>query len=265
MTPLEEYYNKFNEDKRLLSRHGQVEFNTTTYYINEYLSTFDKDTVSICDIGAGTGRYSLMYAQKGYKVTSVELVKYNLGILKKHAKEMRLEDRLTAYQGNALKLKRLPDDAYDITLLLGPMYHLHSMEEKVTALKEAMRVTKKGGYIFVAYVMSDYAVIKYGFMEGNILSSMENGKLDEDFKVKSDSKELYDYVRLDDIDEINRRSGAKREAIIAPDGAADYIRPYLNSMDEESFKIFLDYQIKNSKRPELLGSSSHLLDILVNE
>ena len=31
------YYNKFNEDKRLLSRHGQVEFQTTMRYIQKYL------------------------------------------------------------------------------------------------------------------------------------------------------------------------------------------------------------------------------------
>ena len=29
MTELEKYYNKFNEEKRLGSRHGQVEFTTS--------------------------------------------------------------------------------------------------------------------------------------------------------------------------------------------------------------------------------------------
>ena len=37
MTRLEEYYNKFNEEKRLLRRHGQVEFMTTMKYIHKYL------------------------------------------------------------------------------------------------------------------------------------------------------------------------------------------------------------------------------------
>jgi hypothetical protein len=37
MTDLEIYYNKFNEDKRLNSRHGQVEYITSMKYIHIYL------------------------------------------------------------------------------------------------------------------------------------------------------------------------------------------------------------------------------------
>ena len=36
MTELEKYYNKFNEEKRLTSRHGQVEFITSMKYIHKY-------------------------------------------------------------------------------------------------------------------------------------------------------------------------------------------------------------------------------------
>ena len=37
MTELERYYNKFNEEKRLNSRYGQVEFRTSMVYIHKYL------------------------------------------------------------------------------------------------------------------------------------------------------------------------------------------------------------------------------------
>ena len=58
MTELEEYYNKFNEEKRLNSRHGQVEFRVSMKYIHEYLESFLKDgrkksEIKILDIGAG--------------------------------------------------------------------------------------------------------------------------------------------------------------------------------------------------------------------
>jgi hypothetical protein len=40
------------------------------------------------------------------------------------------------------------------------------------------------------------------------------------------------------------------------------MRPVLNAMDEETFRLFLDYQLRNSERPELLGASSHTVDVL---
>ena len=289
---LVEYYNKFNEDKRLKSRHGQVEFNTTMHFIKEAVEKIkNKETTAvleIADIGAGTGGYTIPLLREGHNVTAVELVKYNLGILKKNAAKVLGQGlmestcansaetdvaqvsaiqetqygTLTAYNGNALKLKKLKDNSYDITLLLGPMYHLHSVEDKVKALKEAKRITKPGGYIFVAYVMADYAVVKYGFMEKNIRTSIANGDLNEDYSIKSNENELYDYVRLSDIDEYNKAADLERVKIVAPDGPADYIRNVLNDMDEETFQLFLDYQIKNAERSDLLGASSHTLDIL---
>ena len=80
MTELEQYYNKFCEEKRLGRRHGQVEYQITMNYIHKYLESIP--SASIIDIGAGTGRYSVQLASEGYDVTAVELVKYNLGILK---------------------------------------------------------------------------------------------------------------------------------------------------------------------------------------
>ena len=76
-TLLEEHYGKFNEEKRLLRRHGQVEYITSMKYIHKYLEEFDAP--KILDIGAGTGRYSVALCEEGYDVTAVELVKRNLG------------------------------------------------------------------------------------------------------------------------------------------------------------------------------------------
>ena len=264
MTDLVAYYNKFNEEKRLQSRHGQIEYHTTMHYIHRYLEILKRECeadlqpapLRIIDIGAGTGRYSVALAAEGYDVTAVELVKYNLGILKQKGANVK------AYQGNALKLRRFADNSFDLTLLFGPMYHLHSDADQIQALSEAKRVTRPGGIIMVAYVMNDYSVIKYGFMEDHIAERVKNGGLTDDFQIRHNENELYDYVRIEQIHALNEAVGLKRELIIAPDGPADYIRPVLNAMDEETFELFLQYQLKNCERPELLGASSHTVDIL---
>ena len=128
-----EYYNKFNEEKRLNTKHGKVEFLTAIRYIEKYLKKGNK----IIDIGAGTGKYSKYFHDLGYDVLSVELVKHNLRQIE--------EKGIKCLLGNAINLKKIEDETYDITILFGPMYHLISMEDKLKALKEAKRVTKTGG------------------------------------------------------------------------------------------------------------------------
>jgi len=69
-TELEEYYNKFNEEKRLNSRHGQVEFRTSMKYIHECIETLKREQapanadIKILDIGAGTGRIVSLLQRK---------------------------------------------------------------------------------------------------------------------------------------------------------------------------------------------------------
>ena len=80
MNYLEDYYSNYNEEGRLLSQHGQVEYLTTMKYIHEALG--DDKTKQILEVGAGTGRYSVTLAQEGFPVTALDLVEHNLAILK---------------------------------------------------------------------------------------------------------------------------------------------------------------------------------------
>lgn len=259
MNELEIYYNKFKENKRLLSRHGQVEFLTSLKYIRECLEGMEK--AKILDVGAGTGRYSFALAEEGHDVTALELVEHNLDVLK----SQKGKAKIRAYQGNAMDLSRFADETFDLILVFGPMYHLFSFEEKLKALNEAKRVTKTGGTILVAYVMNEYGVITFAFKEKNILACMEEGMLSKDFHCRTKPKDLYDYVRLEDINRLAEASGLIRKKIIAADGPANYIRPVLKEMDEESFRLFMEYHYATCERPELLGASAHTVDILIKQ
>lgn len=285
MTNIEKYYNKFHEEHRLTTRHGQVEFRTTLHYIEEairWLSDAERrietdydwksvknradrvglglstSPLKIADIGAGTGRYSVELCHRGYDVTAVELVKHNLEILRaKH-------ENIKTWQGDARNLSFLDDKSFDITLLFGPLYHLHGDEEKLKALTEAHRITKKGGIILVAYVMNEYSVISYCFKEHKWSEVAAKGGLSPDFHTICTEEDLYDYVRLEDIDRLNKVAGLERIKIISADGAADYMRRELNEMSEEEFEAFCSFQLAIAERPELVGAGSHCVDILKN-
>ena len=241
-----EYYNKHNEDKRLKTKHANIEFITAMKYIHEYI----KEGYSILDVGAGTGAYSIPLRDEGYDVTAVELVKQNLKYMEKA--------NINCYQGTATNLSKFKDNSYDIVLLFGPMYHLLTMEEKIKALEEAKRVSKK--YIFISYCMNEFALIYHGFMEGYIKDDIKN--IDDNFKILKDNDNLYSYVRLEDIDYLKDTCNLKRVKIINQDGPTEYIKKNVNNMDDETYELFIKYHLSTCERPELLGAGRHILDIL---
>ena len=156
---LTDYYGSYDEDNRLRSQHGSVELLTTMRYVEKYL----QPGMRVLEIGAATGRYSHALARQGYKVDAVELVQHNIDIFKDNI--LPGED-VRIFHGNAKNLDMLGDNTYDITLLLGPMYHLFTVPEQLEALSEAIRVTKKGGVIFAAYCGNEATMVQYCFGRG---------------------------------------------------------------------------------------------------
>ncbi len=252
LSNIEKHYNKHPEDLRLLRRHGIVEFETTMHHLHRFL----RPGFHLLDIGAGTGRYTSALMAEGYQVKAVELVRRNIEVF------LKREPTADVVQGDARHMPFLPDASADVTLLLGPLYHLIGDEEKLKALMEAKRITKPGGLIFVAYLMNEYSILSYCFDEDRIGGLMERGAVDEDYHIQADADELYDYVRLEDIDRLNDKAGLKRVTIFSPDGPSDYMRTRLNQMSDETFARFIDYQKSVSERPDLMGAGSHVVDVV---
>ena len=258
MSLLDEFYNSRDEDKRLLSQHGQVEYLTTMKYIHECTSRFDSP--KILEVGAGTGRYSVALAKEGYSVTAVELVQHNLDILRS---KLNGDEPITAIQGDALDLSSFRDQSFDLTMLLGPMYHLYTSEDKIKAMSEAVRVTKPGGYILVAYCMNEPTIIQYVFL-GNHLDEVTktSSMLTDDWHCKSEPKEIFELVRTEDIAMLNSKFPLDRIKLVATDGAAHYLSDFIDNMDAETFAKWMDYHFATCERQDLIGASNHTLDIL---
>ena len=254
---LNDFYNHYDEDSRLKSRHGSVEFLTTMRYIEKYLKCGNR----ILEIGAGTGMYSHTLARLGYTVDAVELVEHNIEVFKQNTLK---SEKISIRHGNALDLSAISDNQYDITLLLGPLYHLYNKTDKIQAIHEAIRVTKQGGVIFCAYVISDGCLIDEGFNRGNINVSeyVKNGLLNsETFAAKSEPKDLFELVRKEDIDELMSSFSVERLHYVAADGCSLLIQNSIDTMNDETFQLFLNYHFATCERSDLLGFTSHAVDI----
>lgn len=254
---INDFYNTYDEENRLTSKHGTVEFLTTMRYIEKYI----QPDSHVLEIGAGTGRYSHALARQGYAVDAVELVQHNIDVFRKNTLP---DENVTVIQGNALDLSAFPDNKYDITLLLGPLYHLYHNDDKRQALSEAIRVTKQGGVIFAAYVISDGCLLDEGFQHGNInvAQYIKNGLLDaETFAAKSEPKDLFELVRKEDIDELMSAFSTVRLHYAATDGCSLLLRETIDKMDKDTFDLYLKYHFATCERNDLTGMTSHALDI----
>ena len=252
---LNQYYSAYDEEGRLLTRYGRVEYETTMRYIRRYLS----EGARIIEIGAGTGRYSHALARAGYTVDAVELVQHNIDQFCANTVE---GERVTISQGSACDLSAFADDAYDVTLLLGPMYHLFTEEDKLAALSEAIRVTKPGGVVFVAYCMADPSILQFGFMKGNAQMLIEKGLLDPvTFKASSTPAELFELHRTEDIAAMRSRFDVTPLHLVAADGYANHMRETVAAMDDDTFDLYLQYHFATCERADMIGLSHHTLDV----
>ena len=252
---LSDYYGSYDEDNRLCSRHGSVEFLTTMRYVEKYL----QPGMRVLEIGAATGRYSHTLARQGYRVDAVELVQHNINIFKDN---MQPGEDVRIFQGNAKNLEMLGDNTYDVTLLLGPLYHLFTIPEQLQALREAIRVTKKGGVIFAAYCGNEATMIQYCFGRGMIKEQRYRNLVDPvTFKASSDPAELFQLYRKEDIDRLMRVFPVTRLHYVGTDMATNYMRQTIDEMDNELFDLYLRYHFAICERDDLVGASHHILDI----
>ena len=251
---LNKFYNdSCNEDVRLDSKHGQVEFLTTTKYIEEYLKPDSK----ILEVGAATGRYSLYYAKKGYNVTAIEYVDHNVEILKSKITD---EMDIIAEQGDGCDLSRFEDNTFDITLVLGPLYHLFDDKDINSAIKEAIRVTKQDGIIAIAYLTSDSTMISWGLL-GNHLIDGYPKFFDENFKIRRFPEGIFSHFYISEFKELMGNYNVELLHNVATDGFSFYVKDKIDSLTDEEFDTWMRYHLSTCEREDLQGYSNHMLYI----
>ena len=248
------FYDQYDEVGRTTrSRHGQLEFCITMTYIHRYATERSK----ILEIGAGTGRYSIALASEGMDVTSVELVEKNLEVLRESSKGMT---NIRSFQGDATDLTRFPDNSFDVTLSLGPMYHLYEPDEVNAAIDEAIRVTKPNGVILFAFI-SVFAIMYANYFYGNWTEGqVEN--FTKDYQVRHFKEQLFTGYDITEFEKLFCEKPVEWITTAGVDGLLEPIEKRSDfSMTDEEFKALADWYMHFSEKRELLGNTNHLLYI----
>ncbi len=248
------FYNEYSEEDRLTrSRHGQLEYATTMAYIHKYAGPGSK----ILEIGAGTGRYSVALAKEGMDVTAVELVEANLKILQESSKGIT---GIKSYHGDATDLSRFSDNAFDVTLCFGPMYHLYEKTEVNKAIDEAIRVTKPGGVILFAFI-SVYAIMYANYFQGNWAAGEEEN-FTTDYKVKHFKEQLFTGYDVTEFEALFTDKPTDWITTAGVDGILESLQVRQDfSFSDEDFEKFKKWYLAIAEKRKLLGDTNHLLYI----
>ncbi len=252
---LTDFYEHYDEQERLGKRSGNVEFTTTMHYIQRYL----RPGMRILEVGAATGRYSHTLARMGYRVDAVELVQHNIDVFRSLTSP---GEDVSIVQGNAKDLSMFGDDTFDLTLVLGPMYHLFTAQEQCQALSEAVRVTKKGGMVFAAYCMLDASLLQECFARGLLTDLIRDGRIDlDDFTQIPHRLDYFHLMRKEQIDTLRSPLPVTQLHFVAADGYAKHMERALADMDEDIYQLYLKYHLSTCERSDLVGISHHTIDI----
>jgi ubiquinone/menaquinone biosynthesis C-methylase UbiE len=174
---VQQYYNRGREQSRLQGNTGLLEFVRTQEIILRYLA---EPPLRIVDVGGGAGIHALWLAQRGYEVHLIDAMPLHVEQARQAAAQQPDHPLASTEVGDARALD-FADGSADVVLLLGPMYHLTERADRMQALREAYRVLRPGGVIFVATI-SRFASLFDGIMRGFISDSYFNDLVDQDLR-----------------------------------------------------------------------------------
>ncbi len=249
-----DFYDNYPEDDRLeRSIHGRLEYATTMHYIHRFAG----EGAKILEVGPGTGRYSVALAKEGFEVSAIELVQSNYERLLKNSEGI---DNIKAVQGDATDISCCADSSFDVTLVLGPMYHFYEKEDVNKAIDGAIRVTKPGGTIMFAFI-SVFAIMYSNYFYGAWAEGQEEN-FTEDYQIRHFKEQLFTGY---DVTEFESLFEGKEVEWITTTGVDGLIEPIEGrpdfSISDKDFEALAKWYLAFSEKRELLGSSNHLLYI----
>ncbi len=187
----------------------------------------------------------------------MELVDHNLEILRQSSQNVA---NLVSYQGDTLDLSRFADNSFDMTLVLGPMYHLYSAADHHLALNEAIRVTKPCGVVLVAF-LSIYGIMFTNYLKDNFRLGFEENYT-SDYAVRHFEEQGFTAFDIADFENLFAGKPVSHLGTVSTDSVLEIAEPRADfALSDDEFAAFVQYHLAMCGKRELLGSSNHLLYI----
>jgi S-adenosylmethionine-dependent methyltransferase len=259
MKTVEDYYDNYAQvEWERFDRHP-TEFAVTKRALAQFLPP---PPARILDCGGGPGRYAIHLSQQGYSVTLLDLSAANLALARQKVEEagVLLEDII---HGNALDLGCFPDDGFDAVLLLGPLYHLTTTQNRQKAVREALRVLRPSGTLFAAFITL-YAGFRDAIAKGYLADYVERPDWVDELlhgHVNPPNSGFTDawFAHPDEVRQLMSGFDLHEEVVLAVEGLAAGHEKHIKTLQVEAFEFWADLNYRFASDPCLLGAADHLL------
>lgn len=257
MNRIIEYYSQSNEEERLSSNNARkIEFITTTNKIEKLM---DKN-LRILDVGAGTGIYSIYFAQKGHDVVATDFVPKHVDIIREKVLEQNIHNIETEVV-DARDLSQFDDNTFDVVLCLGPIYHLLLEEDRFKCISECLRVLKSEGILAIAYINKHFIVPYLASVDKKYIKASLISKVINEGRIKQEEEDCFwtdaYFTTPEDIENLVGKYNIKKLAHIATDGLSPMLRDSIDKLNEEEFGAWTQYHLSTCEEKSILGVSNH--------
>jgi SAM-dependent methyltransferase len=139
------HYAAVDESSRIKRGLAQLELLRTQELVRRFLPP---GTLDIADIGGGAGVHAEWLAEDRHRVHLIDPVPGHV------ATARALSPKAGSIDAQIGDARFLPfkDASMDAVLVLGPMYHLTEEQDRIAALREALRIARPGAPLFVAAI-----------------------------------------------------------------------------------------------------------------
>ncbi|GHA52532.1 hypothetical protein GCM10007086_28260 [Photobacterium aphoticum] len=155
----------------------------------------------------------------------------------------------------------IQDDSQDVVVILGPLYHLKTEEERHSAIAEADRILKPGGMLAVAYISRYFVggLFAQKFPElitPNVLSELQTQGTVSCPEASRFFRVGY-FATPMEVEHLLVQQDFEIVSHTATDGFGRYISNGVNHFTAQQYQTWLAYHLAVCDEPSLLGSSNH--------
>lgn len=255
------FYNSDPEREHRRLERNQLEYDLTWRYLDQYLPSQG----SLLEVGAGTGRYTLELAKRGYTLTAVDLSAALIEGCRKSIIDEGLERQVRLVVTDARDLGEVAEKGFDAVLLMGPLYHLVEEADRKVALKEAFARLREGGIIFSSFlsrfgILGDMLKNVPGWIESQaeVRSLLAIGKRPDDFP-RGGFRGYF--AKISEIAPLHEAIGFETITVAGVEPAISADDESYNKLQGKQRQLWLDLFYEISAERSIIGASRHLLYI----